>query len=680
MFAGIGGFRLAMEHCGGNCIGFSEINTDAIQTYVANHSTSKDSNFGDITKLKDLPPHDLLTGGVPCQSWSIAGRNLGFDDDRGQLWNDAIFLLNKSRPKAFIFENVKGLVDPRNKKALDYILSRIRDAGYFADVHVINSFDYGVPQSRVRIYIIGFREERFFKAFMLPKPVEKKLRLKDILDDAETMHDDTYTAIVEDEKDFFGVVLKKSKGSTSLSTNNNGFNDYFLFNDLRNGFTTIHSWDILETTKRQKHICMILLRNRRKRKYGILDGNPLALHHFEELDPKITQSDLDGLVEIGILKAEDYSYSVTGDREIALTEDEKNILSKQEDGKIIPDKLGLDRSLKVKNIKFAPVLESLQNKGLIHCDEVRYDFKNTKISTGLFGVNRIFLPCSNIFPTLVASDSNDYVTHLSIQAVDEREYRAQFLEKVFEAKKYRRITKTEACRIQGFPSDFSLPESRARWMKLIGNSVSVPVVEMLVRAICATGVFEECKAPITKKTEHKEDCKEPCGLFGKSVSNKYVHYDSTMEQLTLFESQSLYVVLKSPVTLLGTYRKTCLDWIVKNKLYNYPVTDDEMDSHYELLAVRRLILKRQKDSPLYFAVSGYSIVSREELKALGYPVNSNHHARTKYILYKLEKLEEVIPEFKQEDAYIVGKGLKQESHMKVHEIQYPHTRRFTSIP
>ena len=122
-------------------------------------------------------------------------------------------------------------------------------------------------------------------------------------------------------------------------------------------------------------------------------------------------------------------------------------------------------------------------------DEIRYDFRYTKISTGLFGVNRIFLPSSNIFPTLVASDSNDYVTDLSITATDRDTYRRRFIEEVYRAKRYRRITKSEACRVQGFPSDFILPDSRSRWMKLIGNSVSVPVIEQLVDSIVSTSVF-----------------------------------------------------------------------------------------------------------------------------------------------------------------------------------------------
>src|SRR5690554_1788651 len=169
LFAGIGGFRLALERSGGKCLGFSEINKDAIEFYCKNHSEGTEYNFGDITKIKSLPSHDILTAGVPCQSWSIAGKNLGFDDDRGQLWNDTIFLLNQAKPKAFIFENVKGLVDPRNKKALSYILDRIKEAGYYANYHVINSHDYGVAQNRVRIYIIGFRDKKYFDQFSLPK-------------------------------------------------------------------------------------------------------------------------------------------------------------------------------------------------------------------------------------------------------------------------------------------------------------------------------------------------------------------------------------------------------------------------------------------------------------------------------------------------------------------------------
>ena len=108
----------------------------------------------------------------------------------------------------------------------------------------------------------------------------------------------------------------------------------------------------------------------------------------------------------------------------------------------------------------------------------------------LYGVNRVFLPTSNIFPTLVASDTNDFVTTKIIYAKNEEDHKKQFIDKVYKKENYRRITKEEACMIQGFPKDYILPENRARWMKLVGNSVSLPVIEMLGKAILDTGVFE----------------------------------------------------------------------------------------------------------------------------------------------------------------------------------------------
>jgi DNA (cytosine-5)-methyltransferase 1 len=488
LFAGIGGFRLAAERHGGTCIGFSEIDQDAIAAYTKNYICGGEANLGDITKLGSLPQHDLLTGGVPCQSWSIAGRNLGFDDDRGQLWNDALFLLNKSKPKAFIFENVKGLSDPRNHGALDYIMRRVADAGYHAQYYVINAFDYGIPQSRVRIYIIGFLDNRFGKRFKLPARTGCDRKLGYYLDD---YHADNEEATRQNaDLDPLGFPIRSRQAKMSLSSNNNGYNDYFLFNDLRNGDTTIHSWDILGTTERQRMICLLLLRNRRKSTYGFLDGNPLSLRHFQELDPSITQRDLDELVEMGILKDEQYSFCVKHTADADVTEEERLLLAMQEDGTIIPDAFASSREWKVKKIRYAPLLESLTAKGVLKCVDVRYDFRNTKISTGLFGVNRIFLPSSSIFPTLVASDSNDYVTTEDIEATTAEEYRRKFVERVYKQGNYRRITKKEACRIQGFLEDFVLPEARSRWMKLIGNSVSVHVIELLIDAICKTGVFD----------------------------------------------------------------------------------------------------------------------------------------------------------------------------------------------
>jgi len=482
LFAGIGGFKMALSSLGGNCIGFSEINNDAIETYCTNFNEEKKNNFGDITKIESLPKHDILTAGVPCQSWSIAGKNLGFNDDRGQLWNDTIFLLQQSQPKAFIFENVKGLVDPRNKKALAYILNRIKEAGYFVDFHVINSHDYGVAQNRVRVYIVGFKDKKYFDKFTLPLPIEKKIKLFNILG----IEMEKSKNLVISQKDLFGETVQNK--TMSLSSKN-GYNDYFLFNDLRNGDTTIHTWDILNTTIKQKRICYLLLKNRRKSLYGKLDGNPLSLKHFQALDSTITEDELVELLELKIFKEIEYIFNVEKSANNELTDGEIEILKHSEENKISLDNLKQNHSVKLKKISIAKTINSLKDKKIIKCIEKRYDFKNTKISTGLLGINRIFLPSSDTFPTLVASDTNDFIATKDIPHSDD--YKKHFIEEIYKKKNYRKITKREACLIQGFPSNFILPESRPRWMKLIGNSVSVPVIEMITNSILRTGVVDQ---------------------------------------------------------------------------------------------------------------------------------------------------------------------------------------------
>jgi len=479
LFAGIGGFHKALINSGGICKGYSEINKDAIEAYCENYNEKPENNLRDITKIKALPSHDILTAGVPCQSWSIAGKNLGFDDDRGQLWNDTIYLLKESQPKAFIFENVKGLTDPRNQEALEYIMDRIQQAGYYANFYIINSYDYGVAQNRVRVYIIGFKEKRYFDAFVLPKPLEQKIKLADVLGLKSEKN-----IIASNALDLFGNEIKPKNMSLSST---NGYNDYFLFNDLRNGDTTIHSWDILDTTPRQKEICLLLLKNRRKSAYGRLDGNPLSLEHFKSLDSSIELDEIEALIELDIFKKIEYIFIIKDKGNSNITIQEHEVLKNEESGSISMDILKSNRSLKLQKIDISKALLSLKEKNIIELDEYRYDFKNSKISTGLFGINRVFLPSSDIFPTLVASDTNDYIALKSIP--HSKHYKEEFLNEIYYKENYRKITKEEACLIQGFPKEFKLPSSRSRWMRLIGNSVSVPVIEILIQSILDTGVI-----------------------------------------------------------------------------------------------------------------------------------------------------------------------------------------------
>ena len=265
------------------------------------------------------------------------------------------------------------------------------------------------------------------------------------------------------------------------------FNDFFLFNDIRDGHTAIHSWDIIKTTTREKNICRLLLKNRRKSIYGAFDGNPLAERHFKGLDASITKSELEQLVRKGILKQIFYTYKVKDFKSNGRDANELLLLQHAKNRRLMLEDLKKSRELK--KTSFSPILDRLASEGVIEPEEARYDFRYTKISSGIEGICHIYLPVSDVFSTLVASDTNDYVATRNIYATSLREYRQKFISEIFEPKNYRKITKKEACAIQGFPNDFKLPERRTEWMKLIGNSVSIPVIRAIADSIVKTGVF-----------------------------------------------------------------------------------------------------------------------------------------------------------------------------------------------
>ena len=122
LFSGIGGFRQAADPLGGVSCGYSEIDKAALDTYQNNYKDPPEHNLGNVQKIHNLEKVDLIVGGVPCQSWSVAGKMHGFEDPRGRLWFDAINVVNLAKPKVFVFENVRGLYDPRNSKNLNLII------------------------------------------------------------------------------------------------------------------------------------------------------------------------------------------------------------------------------------------------------------------------------------------------------------------------------------------------------------------------------------------------------------------------------------------------------------------------------------------------------------------------------------------------------------------------------
>ena len=183
LFAGIGGFRLAMQNLGGKCVFTSEWDKDAKRTYKANFG---ERPFGDITKeeTKAFIPDgfDLLCAGFPCQAFSIAGKRGGFEDTRGTLFFDVAEIIKRKQPKAIFLENVKGLRNHNGGKTLATILNVLRnDLGYYVpEPQIINAKDFGVPQNRERIYIVGFHPSTNVTTFNYPKPLDKKVTFADI--------------------------------------------------------------------------------------------------------------------------------------------------------------------------------------------------------------------------------------------------------------------------------------------------------------------------------------------------------------------------------------------------------------------------------------------------------------------------------------------------------------------
>ena len=183
LFAGIGGFRIAMQSFGGKCVFTSEWDEQAKKTYEANFG---EVPFGDITReetKKFIPDgFDVLCAGFPCQAFSIAGKRGGFEDTRGTLFFDVAEIIKRKQPKAIFLENVKGLFNHDKGKTLQTILNVLRnDLGYFVpNPQVLNAKDFGVPQNRERIFIVGFRGDLGIDSFEYPKPTNKNATFQDV--------------------------------------------------------------------------------------------------------------------------------------------------------------------------------------------------------------------------------------------------------------------------------------------------------------------------------------------------------------------------------------------------------------------------------------------------------------------------------------------------------------------
>jgi DNA (cytosine-5)-methyltransferase 1 len=185
LFAGIGGFHYALSSFGAECVFASEWDKDASLVYQLNHKIKPE---GDITEIKneDIPFHDILCGGFPCQAFSISGKQGGFQDARGTLFFEIARIVEFHKPKILFLENVKNFYKHDNGRTFELVKKIIDELGYNLNFKILNTSNFGLPQNRERIYLVAFRKDLGIKSFCFPEKFEIS-NLKDILieDDPE---------------------------------------------------------------------------------------------------------------------------------------------------------------------------------------------------------------------------------------------------------------------------------------------------------------------------------------------------------------------------------------------------------------------------------------------------------------------------------------------------------------
>ena len=229
LFAGLGGFRIALESLGAKCVYSNEWDVPVQKVYAENFG---DTPEGDITRVDEntIPDHDILCAGFPCQAFSISGKRRGFEDSRGTLFFDVARIVKAKKPKIVFMENVKNFATHDDGKTLEVVKGTMEELGYTFYQKVLNAVDYGVPQKRERIYMVCFRNDLDIKDFKYPKPFELTRHVEDfLLEDEEMIKDlyvdrpDTYYNGVEDNQYSnkairLGIVDKGRQGERIYST------------------------------------------------------------------------------------------------------------------------------------------------------------------------------------------------------------------------------------------------------------------------------------------------------------------------------------------------------------------------------------------------------------------------------------------------------------------------------
>lgn len=229
LFAGLGGFHLALESLGAKCVYANEWDIHAQEVYKTNFNILPE---GDITKVneKTIPDHDILCAGFPCQAFSISGKRLGFQDSRGTLFFDVARIVKAKQPKVVFMENVKNFASHDGGKTIAVVEATMRELGYTFEYRVLNAVNYGIPQKRERVYMVCFRNDIDGSYFSFPKPFKLTRHVEDFLLDDENVvknlyihrddihYNDTKDNRYSDKAIRLGIVNKGGQGERIYST------------------------------------------------------------------------------------------------------------------------------------------------------------------------------------------------------------------------------------------------------------------------------------------------------------------------------------------------------------------------------------------------------------------------------------------------------------------------------
>lgn len=320
LFAGTGGIRIGLENACNTlgidteCIMSSEIDKKACETYELNF---KEKPLGDIRDIHDIKPFDVLLGGFPCQPFSYAGKQRGFGDTRGTLFFQIERILKKNQPQFFLLENVRGLTTHDKGRTFATIIKSLEDLGYSVSPLLLNSSNFGVPQNRIRVYILGVKGPKIkttivsdkgatdshnFKNWRSQETLFNEKKYKVVADILEKKVDKKYYCseeFTEQLKSVVGPKLNELMGVRLI--------------DYRNG-KSIHSWQLGikgKCTKDEIELLNELVKNRRRKIFGVhQDGKRLSLEQIKTFynKPNIKET-IKSLEKKGYLKAVDGKYN-----------------------------------------------------------------------------------------------------------------------------------------------------------------------------------------------------------------------------------------------------------------------------------------------------------------------------------------------------------------------------------